>query len=206
MLVGQTESGQHRVYLPFDDVDAVVTLGDARTFTRFAVRAAAAGGSVTVNERFQKFATLIGGEIGPEPKVDWPAATSYLSTQPGMRSIVLQKDLISISGRTVLRVEPITAPEEAEYEKALPRTGRNTPRPETNGAPSGPPPNGGLSGNGAGPGVTAGAGAVPGGTSPVPVDVLADPVGAGPQGYDEPLSRDFELPEHGDQPPADDPV
>jgi hypothetical protein len=43
VLVGET-ANLHRLYLPFDDVDAGITLGDARMFTQFAVRAVAAGG------------------------------------------------------------------------------------------------------------------------------------------------------------------
>lgn len=75
VLVGETAS-KYPVYMPFDDVDASINLGDARAFMQFAVRAAPAGGTVTLAAHFQQFADLIGAEVGPESKVAWPHARS----------------------------------------------------------------------------------------------------------------------------------
>ncbi|MCY0610084.1 type VII secretion system ESX-1 subunit EccE1, partial [Klebsiella pneumoniae] len=47
VLVGETVN-RCPVYMPFDDVDIALNLGDAQTFTQFVVRAAAAGAMVTV--------------------------------------------------------------------------------------------------------------------------------------------------------------
>ncbi len=207
VLVGQTQSDHHRVYLPFDDIDASVTVGDAQTFAQFAARAAAAGGIVTVGSGFQKFAILIGAETGSEPKVTWPAATTYLGEQQGMRSIVLQKDVISIPGNPLLRIEPFTTPDEIEYQKALPRANRgglrlaaNGVRPVQHGAGAeasgaGPASNGaGPGGNGAGPGAN---GAGPGVKLAMPIRAGAVPLGLKPIPGAVPESDDH------DAPPAD---
>ncbi|EUA03618.1 ESX-1 secretion system EccE1 domain protein [Mycobacterium kansasii 824] len=78
VLVGQTVN-RYPVYMPFDDVDVSINLGDAQTFTQFAVRSAAAGGIVTVGPHFEQFAGLIGAHIGPVAKIAWPNATTYLA-------------------------------------------------------------------------------------------------------------------------------
>ncbi len=119
VLVGQTAS-QYPVYMPLDDVDASIDLGDARAFMQFAVRAAAAGGIVTLAPHFQEFATLIGAQIGPEAKVAWPNATTYLGRHPGINRVVLGKNAIGTPRHRRLPIRPISQPEESRYLTSLP--------------------------------------------------------------------------------------
>jgi type VII secretion protein EccE len=120
VLVGETASN-YRVYVPFDDVDASIGLGDARAFAQFAVRATAAGGSVTLAPHFQEFAGLIGAQIGPEAKVTWPNATTYLGRHPGIDRVILRHNVISTPRHRQLPIRPISPPEETPYQAALPR-------------------------------------------------------------------------------------
>ncbi|MEI7715418.1 MAG: type VII secretion protein EccE [Mycobacterium sp.] len=121
VLVGQTAS-QHRVYMPFDDVDVSLTLGGAQVFMQFAMRSAAAGGIVTLPPRFQEFAEMIGAEVGPEAKVAWPAATTYFGERRGIdHEVVLRHDVISTPRHRKLAIQPVTTPDESVYEKTLPR-------------------------------------------------------------------------------------
>lgn len=120
VLVGETAS-RHPVYMPFDDVDASLGLGDAQAFMQFTVRAAAAGGSVTLGPHFQEFATLIGAKIGPEAKVAWPNATTYLGRHPGVERVMLRHNAIGTPRHHRLPIRPITPPEESRYQAALPR-------------------------------------------------------------------------------------
>ena len=92
VLVGETAS-HYPVYLPFDDVDASINLGDARVFTQFVLRAAAAGGSVTLGPHFREFAELVGAHIGQQERwrgrprqaisaatrasTEWPCGTTW---------------------------------------------------------------------------------------------------------------------------------
>jgi hypothetical protein len=122
VLVGATAS-KYPVYMPFDDVDASLSLGDARAFMQFAVRAAAAGGIVTLAAHFQEFADLIGAQIGPESKVAWPHATTYLGRHSGVDRIVLRNNLISTPRHRQLPIQPIAQPDENRYLTALPRRG-----------------------------------------------------------------------------------
>jgi type VII secretion protein EccE len=119
VLVGETMSS-HPIYLPLDDVDVCVSLDGARTFTQFVVRSAAAGGIVTLGSRFDTLAQLIGAEIGPEAKVSWPHATTYLGPHPGLDRVVLQHDFISTPRHEQVQVRPITGSEE-RYVRALPK-------------------------------------------------------------------------------------
>jgi type VII secretion protein EccE len=119
VLVGETAS-HYRVYVPFDDVDASISMGDARAFAQFAVRAAAAGGSVTLAPHFQEFAGLIGAQIGPEAKVAWPNATTYLGRHPGIDRVILRHNVISTPRHRQLPIRPISPPEETPYQAALP--------------------------------------------------------------------------------------
>jgi len=127
VLVGET-ANLHRLYLPFDDVDAGITLGDARMFTQFAVRAVAAGGIVTLHPEFQEFASLIGGQVGPEVKVEWPRSTTYISPRPGIDSVVLRRDVLRTPRNRQVPIGPITPPEEGRYQQALPGAGRSASR------------------------------------------------------------------------------
>ncbi|ORW87509.1 type VII secretion protein EccE [Mycobacterium sp. IEC1808] len=123
VLVGQTASG-YAVYMPFDDVDVSINLGDAETFMRFAARAAAAGGAVTLGTQFREFADLIGAHIGAETKVAWPTATTYLAPRPGTDRVTLRHNVIATPRHRQLPIRAITAPEETRYLQALPGAGR----------------------------------------------------------------------------------
>ncbi|OBI59748.1 type VII secretion protein EccE [Mycobacterium sp. E796] len=123
VLVGQTASG-YPVYLPFDDVDVSINLGDAETFVRFAARAAAAGGTVTLGPQFREFAELIGAHTGPETKVAWPTATTYLAPRPGTDRVTLRHNVIATPRHRQLPIRAVTAPEETRYLQALPGAGR----------------------------------------------------------------------------------
>jgi len=120
VLVGETASS-YPVYMPFDDVDASINLGDARAFVQFAVRAAAAGGTVTLGSRFQDFAGLIGAQIGAEAKVAWANATTYMGSHPGTSRVTLRHNAIGTPRHRQLPIRPISPPEEGRYQTALPR-------------------------------------------------------------------------------------
>jgi type VII secretion protein EccE len=123
VLVGETASN-YPVYMPLDDVDVSINLGDARMFTQFAVRAGAAGGIVTLGPQFREFAELIGAHIGPEAKVAWPNATTYLGQRPGTDRVTLRHNVIGTPRHRQLPIRPISPPEEARYQQALPVAAR----------------------------------------------------------------------------------
>lgn len=119
VLVGETAS-QCPVYMPFDDVDVTISVGDARTFMQFAVRAAAAGAVVTLGPQFGEFAGLIGAQVGPEAKVVWPNATTYLSPHAGIDRVILRHNAIGTPRHRQLPIRQISPPEESRYQQALP--------------------------------------------------------------------------------------
>jgi type VII secretion protein EccE len=120
VLVGETAS-QYPVYMPFDDVDASINFGDARTFMQFVVRASAAGAIVTLAPRFQEFATLIGAQIGPEAHVVWPNTTTYLGRHAGVDRVMLRHNAVGTPRHRQLPIRPISQPEESRYLASLPR-------------------------------------------------------------------------------------
>ncbi|HYB80687.1 MAG TPA: type VII secretion protein EccE, partial [Mycobacterium sp.] len=109
-----------RVYLPFDDVDASVDVDDAEVFAQFAVRVAAAGGIVTLAPHFQEFAGLIGAGVGPQAKVTWPNATTYLGPHPGVDRVILRHDVIDTPRQRQFPIRLISHAEESRYQMALP--------------------------------------------------------------------------------------
>jgi hypothetical protein len=123
VLVGQTAS-HYPVYMPFDDVDVSVTLGDARTFVQFALRAAAAGGIVTLGPQFREFAELIGAHVGPEAKVTWPNTTTYLGPHAGIDRVTLRHNVIGTPRHRRLPIQPVAPPEESRYQQVLAGAGR----------------------------------------------------------------------------------
>ncbi|OBG74986.1 MULTISPECIES: type VII secretion protein EccE [unclassified Mycobacterium] len=120
VLVGET-AAHCPVYLPLDDVDASITFGDARAFLQFTVRAAAAGGTVTLGVRFQRLAALIGAHVGAESKVAWPHATTYLGRHPGVARVSLRPNAVSTPRHRQLPIRPLSVPDESRYRNALPR-------------------------------------------------------------------------------------
>lgn len=119
LLVGQTVSS-YPVYMPFDDVDLAINLGDERTFMQFALRATATGGIVTLGPHLREFAELIDAQIGQEAKVKWPSATTYLGRRPGIDEVTLRHNIISTPRHRKLHIRPITPPAESRYQAALP--------------------------------------------------------------------------------------
>lgn len=120
VLVGETLS-HCPVYMPFDDVDTAIDLGDAQTFAQFTVRAAAAGGIVTVGPQFEQFAGLIGAHIGPVAKVAWPKATTYINPYPGVDRVILRHGVIGTPRHRELPIRHVSSLEESRYQVVLPK-------------------------------------------------------------------------------------
>ncbi|MHA7648805.1 type VII secretion protein EccE [Mycobacterium sp. ML4] len=120
VLVGETVN-RCPVYLPFDEVDASLNLGDAQTFTQFVVRAAAAGGHVILGPHFEEFARLVGAAVGPVAKVTWPNATTYLGPHPGVEKVVLRHNMVSTPRHRKLPIRRVSPPEESRFQLALPK-------------------------------------------------------------------------------------
>ncbi|ORW01729.1 type VII secretion protein EccE [Mycobacterium kyorinense] len=118
VLIGETTE-RYPVYMPFDDVDVSINLGDARLFTQFVVRSAAAGAVVTLEPRFKEFAGYVNGRIGRVNKVVWPNATTYLSPQKGMARIILRHNFIGTPRHRQLPIRLIHPREESRYQAAL---------------------------------------------------------------------------------------
>ncbi|MGB2923630.1 MAG: type VII secretion protein EccE [Mycobacterium sp.] len=118
VLVGET-ADRYPVYMPFDDVDASINLGDARLFTQFVVRSAAAGAVVTLTPQFREFAGYINARIGPEAKVAWPNATTYLGTHPGIGRVMLRNNFIDTPRHKQLPIRLINPREESRYQMVL---------------------------------------------------------------------------------------
>lgn len=120
VLIGETVN-RCPVYMPFDDVDASIQLGDAQTFAQFVVRAAAAGGTVTLGAQFEEFARLIGAQIGAVAKVAWPNATTYLGPHSGVDRVILRHNLIGTPRHRELPIRRVSPPAESRYQMALPQ-------------------------------------------------------------------------------------
>ncbi|QLL07437.1 type VII secretion protein EccE [Mycobacterium vicinigordonae] len=120
VLVGETVN-RCSVYMPFDDVDVSLNLGDAQTFTQFVVRAAAAGATVTVGAHFEEFARLVGAQVGPAAKVAWPNATTYLGPHAGVDKVILRHNLIGTPRHRELPIRRVSPPEESRFQLALPK-------------------------------------------------------------------------------------
>lgn len=118
VLVGET-ADRYPVYIPFDDVDVSINLGDARLFTQFVVRSAAAGAVVTLLPQFAEFAASVNGQIGPEAKVAWPNATTYLGPHPSIGRVVLRDNFIDTPRHRQLPIRLINPREESRYQMAL---------------------------------------------------------------------------------------
>ncbi|SEH56710.1 type VII secretion protein EccE [Mycolicibacterium rutilum] len=118
VLVGET-ADRYPVYLPFDDVDVSINLGDARLFTQFIVRSAAAGAVITLLPQFSEFAAYVNARIGQVAKVAWPNATTYLGPHPGIGRVVLRHNLIDTPRHKQLPIRLINPREESRYQMAL---------------------------------------------------------------------------------------
>ncbi|MGV0607108.1 type VII secretion protein EccE [Mycolicibacterium sp. XJ1904] len=118
VLVGET-ADRYPVYIPFDDVDVSINLGDSRLFTQFIVRSAAAGAVVTLTPQFNEFAGYVNARIGDEAKVAWPHATTYLSPHPGLGRVTLRNNHIETPRHRQLPIRLINPREESRYQMVL---------------------------------------------------------------------------------------
>jgi type VII secretion protein EccE len=118
VLVGET-ADRYPVYIPFDDVDVSINLGDARLFTQFVVRSAASGAVVTLGPQFSEFAGFINARIGQVAKVVWPNSTTYLGPHPGIGRVVLRHNFIDTPRHRQLPIRLINPREESRYQMAL---------------------------------------------------------------------------------------
>ncbi|BBZ09742.1 ESX-1 secretion system protein EccE1 [Mycolicibacterium doricum] len=118
VLVGETVD-RYPVYMPFDDVDVSINLGDARLFTQFVVRSAAAGAVVTLGPQLGEFAGFVNGRIGHEAKLSWPNATTYLSPHPGVGRVILRDNFIDTPRHRQLPIRLVNPREESRYQMAL---------------------------------------------------------------------------------------
>lgn len=118
VLVGET-ADRYPVYMPFDDVDVSINLGDARLFTQFVVRSAAAGAVVTLGPQFREFAGFINARIGDTAKVAWPNSTTYLGPHPGIGRVVLRHNFIDTPRHRQLPIRLINPREESRFQMAL---------------------------------------------------------------------------------------
>ncbi|GJF15341.1 ESX-1 secretion system protein EccE1 [Mycolicibacterium cyprinidarum] len=118
VLVGETVD-RYPVYLPFDDVDVSINLGDARLFNQFVVRSAAAGADITLGPQFREFAAHVNARIGQETKVSWPNSTTYLGPHPGVGQVTLCPNFIETPRHKKLPIQLINPREESRYQMAL---------------------------------------------------------------------------------------
>ncbi|MGY4646763.1 type VII secretion protein EccE [Mycobacterium sp. URHB0021] len=118
VLVGET-ADRYPVYMPFDDVDVSINLGDSRLFTQFVVRSAAAGAVVTLSPQLREFAGIVNGNIGDVAKVSWPNSTTYLGPHPGIGRVVLRHNSIDTPRHKQLPIRLINPREESRYQVAL---------------------------------------------------------------------------------------
>lgn len=118
VLVGET-ADRYPVYMPFDNVDVSINLGDARLFTQFVVRSAAAGGVVTLLPQFREFAGFVNGRVGQVAKVAWQNSTTYLGPHPGIGRVVLRHNFIDTPRHRQLPIRLINPREESRYQTVL---------------------------------------------------------------------------------------
>jgi type VII secretion protein EccE len=118
ILVGET-ADRYPVYMPFDDVDACINLGDARLFTQFVIRSAAAGGVVTLGPQFRNFAELIGARVGVDATIAWPKSTTYLGPREGVDRVTLRQNFIDTPRHRRLPIRLINPREESRYQMTL---------------------------------------------------------------------------------------
>ena len=118
VLVGET-ADRYPVYMPFDDVDVSINLGDARLFTQFVVRSAACGAVVTLGPQFGEFAGFVNARVGQAAKVAWPNSTTYLGPHQGVGRVVLRHNFIDTPRHRQLPIRLINPREESRYQMAL---------------------------------------------------------------------------------------
>jgi hypothetical protein len=105
--------------MPFDDVDASINLGDARLFTQFVVRSAAAGATITLGPQMREFAGYINASVGQDAIISWPNSTTYLGPHPGIGQVTLRSSFIQTPRHKQLPIRLINPREESRYQMAL---------------------------------------------------------------------------------------
>lgn len=125
VLVGET-ADRYPVYLPFDDVDVSIDLGDARLFTQFVVRSAAAGAVITLRPKLREFAGYLNARIGQDAKISWQNSTTYLEPHPGIARVALRSNAIETPRHEQLPIRLINPREESRYQMALAPDPRDT--------------------------------------------------------------------------------
>lgn len=118
VLVGET-ADRYPVYLPFDDVDSCIELTDARLFTQFVIRSAAAGAVVTLGPEFADFAGIINARIGADASIAWPRSTTYLGVRPNISRVTLCHSHIQTPRHGRLPIRLINPREESRYQMTL---------------------------------------------------------------------------------------
>jgi hypothetical protein len=118
VLIVET-TDRYPVYMPFDNVDVSINLGDALLFTQFVVRSAADGAIVTLQPRFSEFAGYVNGCIGQVNKLVWPNATTYLGPHQGVSRIILRHNFVGTPRHRQLPIRLINPREESRYRSAL---------------------------------------------------------------------------------------
>lgn len=118
VLVGET-ADRYPVYMPFDDIDVSINLGNARLFTQFVVRSAAAGAVVTLQPQFREFAGFVNARTGDVAKVVWPNATTYLRPHPGVGRVMLRDTYIATPRHKQLPIRLVNPREESRYQMVL---------------------------------------------------------------------------------------
>lgn len=118
ILVGET-ADRYPVYLPFDDVDVSLDLGDSRLLTQFLVRSAAAGSAITLEPQFREFAGILNARIGRGTEIRWPGSTTYLDPHPEIARVALRSNYINTPRHERLPIRTVNPREEGRYQMAL---------------------------------------------------------------------------------------
>ena len=119
VLIGETTE-RYPVFLPFDDVDNRIIVGDGLVFSQFMVRSAAAGAVVTVDARLREFGNMVNARFG-EPKLSWPNATTYFAPHHRVGQVTLHRNYITTPRHGKLPIRLVQPREESRYADALKR-------------------------------------------------------------------------------------
>ena len=119
VLIGET-TDRHPVFMPFDDVDNRIIVGDGLVFSQFMVRSAAAGAVVTVDARLREFGSMVNAQFG-EPKLSWPSATTYFAPHHRVGQVTIHRNYIVTPRHGKLPIRLVQPREESRYADALKR-------------------------------------------------------------------------------------
>ena len=119
VLIGET-TDRHPVFMPFDDVDNRIVVGDGLVFSQFMVRSAAAGAVVTVDGRLREFGDMVNAGFG-EPKLSWPSATTYFTPHHRVEQVTIHRNYITTPRHGKLPIRLVQPREESRYADALKR-------------------------------------------------------------------------------------